>query len=70
MMYNIGSGAIRGKYMTSYLMKIGMFSLSLTIYEIFANQIKCPNFDIEMKVKMKDEKDRLCNIRMEMFDSI
>ena len=30
-----------GKYMTSYLMAILMFALSITIYKIFTNQTKC-----------------------------
>ena len=33
-----------GKYMTSYLIAIVLFSL---FYEIFANQIKCPRIDLE-----------------------
>ena len=36
-----------GKYMTIYLMAIVMFALSLTNYKMFANQIKCQNFDFE-----------------------
>ena len=35
------------KYMTSYLMEIVMFALALTIYEIFAKQIKCKKFGLE-----------------------
>ena len=34
-------GPFDSKYMTSYLMSIIMFALSLTIYEILANQINC-----------------------------
>ena len=47
------------KYMTSYLMALvmfGDFALSVTIYEIFAKQIKCPKFDLKMKIKVKEEK--------------
>ena len=35
-----------GKYMTSYLMGIVMFALTLTIYEIFAKFIKCKYFEL------------------------
>ena len=40
-----------GKYLTSYLMAIVMFALSITISEIFATIIKWKRFDLEMKVK-------------------
>ena len=36
-----------GKYATSYLMAIVMFDLSHTVYEIFANEEQCQNFDLE-----------------------
>ena len=36
--------SFKGKYITSYLMTMVMFALSLTIYEIFENQIKCKMF--------------------------
>ena len=36
-----------GKYMSSYWIEIAMCALSLTSYETFANQIKCPAFDFE-----------------------
>ena len=35
------------KYMTSYLIAIVMFALSFTVNEMFANQIKCKQFDVE-----------------------
>ena len=35
------------KYTTSYLMAIIIFALALTVYEIFAKQIKCKKFDLE-----------------------
>ena len=38
----------------SYLNPIVMFALSLTIYKIFADQIKCQKLDLEMKVKVKE----------------
>ena len=40
-MYDIDMAPIDGKYMTSYLMAIVMFAPSLTVYEIFIEQIKC-----------------------------
>ena len=33
--------------MTSYVLAIVIFALSRTIYEIFANQIKCQKFDLQ-----------------------
>ena len=49
---NIGKGTFvmapfDAKYLTSYLMAIVMFALSLTVYETFANQEKCHKFDLE-----------------------
>ena len=38
-----------GKYLTSYLMAIVMFAISLTVYEKFAKSKKCQNFDLEKK---------------------
>ena len=41
---------IERQYMTSYLiilMTIVIYTLSLTIYETFVNQIKCYTFDLE-----------------------
>ena len=58
-----------GKFETSYLMAIVMRALSLTIYEIFANQIKCKKLTLKMKVKVKKEKNWTCANRA-MFDSI
>ena len=34
------------KGMTSYMMTIVMVAMSLTIYEIFASQIKCQKLDL------------------------
>ena len=36
-----------GKYTTSYLVAMVMFTPSLTVCEIFVKQEKCQNFDIE-----------------------
>ena len=46
-MYNIRSGAIRLQWSTSYLMAILMFTLWITVCEIFAKREKCQNFDLE-----------------------
>ena len=43
-----------GKYMTSYLMAIVMFVLTLTIYEIYAKQY-AESFALKMKVKVKEK---------------
>ena len=54
MMYNICSVALfDGKYMTSYLMAIVMFALSLTVCDIFANQEYANNFTMKMEIKVK-----------------
>ena len=68
MMYNIRSDAIR--YMTSYLMAIVMFALSLTFYEIFANKEKCLNCGLENEGKVKEQKNGACAIQIEIFESI
>ena len=39
--------AIESPYMTFDLKAIVMFAISLTVDDIFANQIKCPMFDLE-----------------------
>ena len=44
MMYNIRNGAIRWQI---HFCLMVMFALSLSIYEIFANQIKRHKFDLE-----------------------
>ena len=56
--------------MTSYMMTIVMFALiSLTIYEIFANEIKYQKFDLENEGHQRVKQARLCAIRLETFDS-
>ena len=51
-----------GKYQTSYLTAIVMFALSLTVYEIFANLIKCENFYLENEGQGEGrEKGNLCH---------
>ena len=62
MMYNTHRGAIRCAYLTSYLMAIIMFDLSLTVYEIFANLIKEKSLILKTKSKMKKEKNEICAI--------
>ena len=37
---------------------IAMFALSVTVYEIFTNEIKYKMFDLEMKVRVKRRKKR------------
>ena len=55
-----------GKYTTSYL-----FALSLTIYDIYAKQIKCQNVDLENEDQVQGvEKRDLCPIWLEMLESI
>ena len=51
--------------LTRYLMTIVMFALALTIYEIFASQIKFQKFDFENEGQGHGGHA----IRMEMFDS-
>ena len=36
-----------GKYMTSYLMSMVMFALSVAMYNIFPNQLDCQNVNLE-----------------------
>ena len=44
-----------GKYMTSYLIAMTMFAISLTIYEIFANK-KSQKFELETEGQGHGEK--------------
>ena len=39
-----------------------MFALSLMIYEIFTNQIKCQKFDVKMKMEVNEDKNWTCAI--------
>ena len=56
--------------MSFYLItKVIMFSLSLRIYEIFANQI-VPKVDLENEGHCQRGKERISIIQLEMFDSI
>ena len=47
MTFNIRSDSSQGQIAISYLMAIVVFALSLTSYELFANQENCINFDLE-----------------------
>ena len=47
------------KYMTSYMMTIVTYALSLTTYNIFAKQIKCQKFDLDNEGQ-GEEKQNLC----------
>ena len=53
--------------MTSYLLAIVVFALSLTIYEIFANLIKLQNFDLEIEGQVMENK-RTGNVRFHIGD--
>ena len=65
MMYNI-------RWQMSYFLSDGikMVAISLTISEIFANVIKCQNFDLELKVQVMEEKNWTYTIELEMLISI
>ena len=56
------------KCLTFYLKAITTFTLSLTAYEIFANQIKYPSLNLKMKVMVKKNKNWIDAVRLEMFD--
>ena len=58
-----------GKYMTSNLMAIVIFALSLTIYEIFENQIKRKKFNLDNEEQGRGE-NGTCATRLEMFKFI
>ena len=49
-----------------------MLALSLTFYEIFANQIERQKSDLESEgqVHVNEEKNGTCTIRLEMVDSM
>ena len=57
-----------GKFLTSYLMSLVMFALSLTIYEIFANQIKCQNLDLESEGQGGEKHHSTKNVRLHIDD--
>ena len=61
MMFSIRSFAIRWQIHDILTAKV-RFALSLTVYEIFANQIESQKFDLENEGKGQEG--------MEMFDSI
>ena len=41
------NATLDSNYMTSYLMAIAMFALSLIYYKTFANQIKCQKMELD-----------------------
>ena len=47
-----------GKYLTSYMMAIVMFALSLTICEIFTKIIKYQSFDLENEGQGQEVEER------------
>ena len=68
MTYNIGSGANRWQ-MPDFLsdtLAIVMYALTLTVYEIFANQINCQNFDLENEGQGTRVESETCAIPLEM----
>ena len=68
---SISNSVTLKKYTTSYMMAILMIDLSLTIYKIFANQIKCKKFDLKYGGQGQGgENNWTCAIRLEMFDSL
>ena len=56
--------------MTSYPMAIVIFTLFLTVCDIFASQEKYQNFDLENEGQCQEVEDRTCPIRLEMYDFI
>ena len=50
--------------MTSYTMTMVMFALSLTVYEIIANQIKSRTF-LKLKMKVKE-----VTVRLDLFQNL
>ena len=58
MMYKIRSVPFDGKYMTSSLMAIVIFVLSVTIWEIFTKQEKFQNFSLENEAQDQGAEER------------
>ena len=56
-------------YMTSYLITLLIFTLSLTIENISANHVQCQMFELENEDKFQRE-NWTCAMRLEIFDSI
>ena len=56
--------------MTSYLMAVVMFALSLTVCLIFVTQEKCKKFDLENEVHVQGVENWICAIRFEIVDSM
>ena len=48
--------------------KSDTFAKSLTIYDVFANKIKCQT--LKIKIEVMTEKNGTCAIRLLMFDSV
>ena len=51
-------------------MAVVMFALSITIYDIFANQIKRQKFDLENDGQGQGGENITYTIRLEMFEPI
>ena len=56
--------------MTSYLVTIVSYTIFLTVYEIFTNQIICKSLPLKIKVKLNNVKNWSNAIWLEMFDFI
>ena len=52
-----------GKYSSSYLIAIALFSPSLTVYEILSNQEQCQNFDLANEDQGQGVENGTCAIR-------
>ena len=59
--------AFDGRFMTSYLIALVMLAVSLAI---FANQIKCPKFDLESEGQGQGGENSTSAILLEMFYSM
>ena len=44
-----------------------MFALSVTIYEIFANKVKCKKIDLENEGQRQEGENETCAIQLQMF---
>ena len=71
-MYNVRSSATPWQIMTTCLMTIAMFAISLAIYEIFTKQIKFQKFDFDnvpgQEVEKLDLRHSTGNVRFRISD--
>ena len=66
-MYKIRMAQFDGKYQTSYVTAIVTFALSLPVFEIFAKQENCQNFDLEYKGPGQGLEERDFAIRQDIY---